>query len=102
MTRRLSALLAGTILRRLLRRVGQLALDDKTLLVVGQRAGLEGDDVLARPGICNVGIRRADDEGLEDVVGVFRAVGVGYVDLVANDDIAQIPEGQPALCVGVA
>ena len=90
------------ILRRFLRSLGQLGLYDQTLAVVGQRAGLEREYVLARQGICNVGSRRANNEGLEDVVGVPGTVSVGDVDLVSADDVAQVPEGQPALGVWVA
>src|SRR5215208_3763064 len=90
------------ILRRLLRCLGQLGLYDQTLAVVGQCAGLEGEYVLAWQGICNLGIRRTNNEGLEDVVGVLGTVSVGDVDLVAADDVAQVPEGQPALGVWVA
>jgi hypothetical protein len=89
-------------LRRLLRCLGQLGLYDQTLAVIGQRAGLEGEYVLAWQGICNLGSRRANNKGLEDIVGVLGTFSVGDVDLVAADDVAQVPEGQPAFGVWVA
>ena len=80
----------------------ELGLDDQALAVVGQRAGLEREDVLARLGVGHLDIGWADDEGLEDLVGVLGAVGVGDVDLVSAADLVEVAEGQPALGVGVA
>src|SRR5687768_1518440 len=66
---------------------------DHTVRVVGQRAGLQADDVLALDRPQNGEVRRLDDELAEDLVSILPALRVLEIDLVALFQILEIIEG---------
>src|SRR5215212_9827125 len=69
---------------------------DDTFGVVGQRAGLQADDVFALDRVYNREVRRIDDKLLVDHVGVLPAVGVLQIDLVAVLQVLQVVEREVA------
>src|SRR5918998_1798211 len=80
----------------------ELGLDDQALLVVWQRAGLEGDDVLALHRLLDRGVVGTDDPLVEDPVDVSPALGVLQHHLVPSPQLVQVPEDEEALRPGVA
>src|SRR3712207_6800996 len=80
----------------------QFGLYDDPLGVVGESAGLQGDDAFAWNGLGDRPVPGVDDDVPEDPVGVACAVGVGQDHLVPLHQLVQIVEHEVAVRAGVA
>src|SRR5215213_11088327 len=79
----------------------EFGLDDHTLRVVGERARLQRDYVLALYRLGHEQVRRLHVEGFEHLVGVLPTVGVLDKDLVTHHDIIYVPKGEEARSIRV-
>src|SRR5829696_125763 len=87
---------AGALLPVLLP-LHQFAPHYEAVRVVGERAGLQADDVLPLHGPQDTHFAGGDDALLEDLVGVAGPFGVGEEDLISLLEFVEVPEHQVAL-----
>src|SRR5215213_7593685 len=79
----------------------EFGLDDHTLRVVGERARLQRDYVLALYRLGHEQVRRLHVEGFEHLVGVLPTVCILDKDLVTHHDIIYVPKGEEARSIRV-